>query len=85
MEKKEFVKALEAVVADYLESELQWGDSPMVEVDPSKFSVRVVTEEENPELDYYDMMDLLTMSVDNPGQWEADGDAIDSVADSYFS
>ena len=84
MTKNEIIEKVAALVADYLECDQAWGDSPMIEIDPSDFSMRITEEEERPELDYVDMMDLLQMSVTDPGQWEADEEAIASLADSYL-
>ncbi|MDE7496925.1 MAG: hypothetical protein K2M67_08775 [Muribaculaceae bacterium] len=84
MTKNEIIDKVAALVADYLECDQAWGDSPMIEIDPSDFSMRITEEEERPELDYVDMMDLLQMSVTDPGQWEADEEAIAYLADSYL-
>lgn len=83
MEKKDIRAKIAALVADYLECDQAWSDSPMIEIDPTTMTMRIVDEEADEALDYVDMMDLLHMSVENPGEWEADNEAIDSLAESY--
>ena len=43
----------------------------------------IADEEENPELDYYDMMDFVDADPENPGNWLPLDEAIDEVAESY--
>lgn len=79
----ELNERIAALVAEYLKCDQAWGDNPMLEINPETFAMRIAEEEENEALDYVDMMDLLHMSVENPGQWEADPEAIAELASSY--
>lgn len=85
MEKNEIITKIATLVADYIECDQAWGDSPMIEINPGSLEMRIVDEELDPALDYVDMMDLLRMSVENPGRWEAEPEAIDSLAGSYLA
>lgn len=85
MELEEIKKRIEEAVADYVECDQAWGDSPMLEINPATMEMQVTDEETDDSLDYVDMMDLLRMSVSNPGQWEADPEAIASLAESYIA
>ncbi|MBD5204053.1 MAG: hypothetical protein HDS82_04160 [Bacteroidales bacterium] len=85
METQELRKKVEDLVAEYIECDQAWGDSPMIEINPSTFEMNIVDEETDDSLDYVDMMDLLHMSVSNPGAWEADTEAILSLVESYQS
>lgn len=74
---------------EYLDAPEAWSDNPMLEIDPADPShLRLCDENdgvdpENSTLDYWDVMDLLRMSVSNPGQWEIDPEAVDDMAGSY--
>lgn len=83
MELEEIRKRIEDAVADYVDCDQAWGDSPMLEINPATMEMRVTDEEENDTLDYIDMMELLRMSVTTPGKWEADPEAINALAESY--
>lgn len=81
---KEEVKAL---LEEYLEAPEAWSDNVMIEVDPSTLDARLVDEDEvdpeSSEKDYWEVMDLLSMSVEDPGKWEIDPDALEELTASY--
>lgn len=81
---KEEVKAL---LEEYLDAPEAWSDNVMIEVDPQTLGCRLFDEEgvdvEASDKDYWEVMDLLSMSVDDAGAWEIDPDALDELAASY--
>lgn len=81
---KEEVKAL---LEEYLDAPEAWSDNVMIEVDPQTLDCRLYDEDdadiEASDKDYWEVMDLLSMSVDDPGRWEIDRDALDELAASY--
>ena len=81
---KEEVKAL---LEEYLEAPEAWSDNVMIEVDPKTLDCRLYDEEEADveasEKDYWEVMDLLSMSVEDPGRWEIDSEALDELVASY--
>lgn len=85
--KKDILTLLES----YLEMPEAWSDNPMIEVDPENPSdLRLcddteITDTENSDKDYWDVMDLLRMSVENPGAWEVDPDAVAEMIAAYNS
>lgn len=81
---KESVKAL---LKEYLEAPEAWSDNVMVEIDPTTLDCVLYdgddADVENSDRDYWDVMDLLEMSVENPGEWEIDPAALDELALTY--
>lgn len=81
--KNKVIKLLE----EYLDAPEAWGDNVMIEVNPANHEVRLNDDEDvDPDasdLDYWPVMDLLQMSVSEPGQWDIDADAVDELVASY--
>ncbi|MDO4335607.1 MAG: hypothetical protein Q4C37_07260 [Bacteroidales bacterium] len=81
--KNKVIKLLE----EYLDAPEAWGDNVMIEVNPANREVRLNDDEDvDPDasdLDYWPVMDLLQMSVSDPGQWDIDTDAVDELVASY--
>ena len=81
---KEEVKAL---LEEYLDAPEAWSDNVMIEVDPQTLDCRLYDEEDSDveasDKDYWEVMDLLSMSLDDAGAWEIDSDALDELAASY--
>lgn len=81
--KNKVIKLLE----EYLDAPEAWGDNVMIEVNPANREVRLNDDEDvDPDasdLDYWPVMDLLQMSVSDPGQWDIDADAVDELVASY--
>lgn len=80
-------KKIKKALLEYLEAPEAWGDNVQLEVNTADGSVRLNDDEDVDEdsetLDYWPVMDLICMSVENPGQWEIDPDALEEVADTY--
>ena len=81
---KEEVKAL---LEEYLDAPEAWSDNVMIEVDPQTLDCCLYDGDdadlEASDKDYWEVMDLLSMSVDGDGTWEIDPEAIDELAASY--
>ncbi len=97
MNQKELYDKILLAVEDFLEAEEAYDDNAQLEIDPEAWSVTVVSfEDAEPEgmdmvaalssdtKDYYDVMDLVKMNPEVPGQWLPDEDAITSVSEEYF-
>ena len=81
--KNKVIKLLE----EYLDAPEAGGDNVMIEVNPADREVRLNDDEDvDPDasdLDYWPVMDLLQMSVSDPGQWDIDTDAVDELVAAY--
>ncbi len=75
------------LLQEYLDAPEAWGDNVMIEVNPSSLDLRLCDDEDldmdSDSIDYWSVMDLLSMSVDNPGEWEVDPDAVAELVGSY--
>ncbi len=80
-------KKVEKLLKEYLEAPEAWSDNVMIEVTPDSKEICLNDDEEvdvdNSALDYWPVMDLLQMSVENPGEWEIDPDAVNEMVESY--
>lgn len=78
---------IEALLEEYLEAPEAWSDNVMIEVNPATGDVRLadIDEEEieTSPLDYWSVMDLIQMSVENPGEWVIDKDALAEMLSAY--
>lgn len=79
---------IKALLEEYLEAPEAWSDNVMIEVDPTNpMAARLYDGDsdgiEDSPLDYWDVMDLLTMSVADPGQWKIDREAVEELAATY--
>lgn len=75
------------LLEEYLEVPEAWGDNVMIEIDPATQEARLSDDEDidmdNSSFDYWPVMDLLQMSVDNPGDWQIAPDAVDELLSNY--
>lgn len=84
MNTKDFIKALTAIVEEYVEAEESYTDDVQLQINTTTWEMEIADPENDlPNCDYYPMMDLVKMSASNPGQWEPDTDAITDVAAEY--
>ncbi|MEE1022805.1 MAG: hypothetical protein U0L83_06720 [Muribaculaceae bacterium] len=79
----ELRNAICEAVADFASADGAYSDTAMLVINPETLEVDIADEEENPELDYYDMMDFVDADPENPGNWLPLDEAIDEVAESY--
>jgi len=85
MDTKEFIKSLTAVVKEYISAEEAYSDDVQLQINTVNFDMEIADPENDlPDCDYYPMMDLVRMSVKEPGKWEPDPDAIADVAAEYI-
>ncbi len=83
---KDFIADITAAVDTYIADEECYTDNVQLQIDTLTGEICIAdTDNDLPSCDYYPVMDLVRMSVVNPGQWEPDIDAIADVAASYVS
>lgn len=86
---KELEKRLLTAVEEFIAGEESYDDNAQISIDPATGTVALIAGDELPEdtdssaLDYYDVMDMVMMSPDEPGKWLPDNEAIASVAADY--
>ena len=84
MDSKEFEKRIKETVEDYIAGEEGYSDDVQLEINTTDWSMDIADPENDlPNCDYYPMMDLVKMSVSEPGRWEPDEAAIESIAAEY--
>lgn len=83
MTREEFENKVNEAVADYISAAESYGDNAQLLINPVTFEV-AVEDDEQPDLDSIDIMELVEMSPENPGDWIADKEAISLLADEYF-
>ena len=85
MKTEEFIKRIRETVEEYIDGEESYSDDVQLEIDTTDWSMDIADPENDlPNCDYYPMMDLVKMSVDDPGKWEPDEEAIESIASEYI-
>lgn len=85
MDTKELSRKIREAVEDFIAGEEGYSDDVQLEINTTDWSVDIADPENDlPNCDYYPMMDMVKMSVSNPGRWEADEAAIESVAAEYM-
>ena len=84
MDSKTFISNITEVVKDYIASEESYSDDVQLEINTTNWEMDIADPENDlPECDYYPLMDLVKMSVSQPGKWEPDKEAIESIAAEY--
>lgn len=84
MNTKEFIKNLREIVKEYIETEENYSDDVQLEINTTDWSMDIADPENDlPNCDYYPILDLIKMSVTQPGKWEPDEAAIESIASEY--
>ncbi|MCH5229108.1 MAG: hypothetical protein J1F12_03830 [Muribaculaceae bacterium] len=84
MNTEEFRRKLRALVEEYIEDEENYSDDVQLEINTTDWSMDIADPENDlPNCDYYPVMDLVKMSIENPGRWEPDEAAIESLAAEY--
>lgn len=80
-----FVKAIEQTVKEFIAHEEDYSDDVQLQIRTSDLSLEIADPENDiPGCDYYPVMDLVMMSAAEPGKWEPDREAIESVAAEYI-
>ena len=84
MKTSEFISRVKAIVEEYIDGEENYGDDVQLEIDTTNWNMDIADPENDlPNCDYYPIMDLVRMSTENPGSWEPDNAAIESLAAEY--
>ena len=84
MNTREFTKRIRETVEEYIDGEESYGDDVQLEINTTDWSMDIADPENDlPDCDYYPIMDLVKMSLDQEGKWEPDLAAIESVAAEY--
>lgn len=84
MNQKEFINRVREIVEDYIDGEESYSDDVQLEINTTDWNMDIADPENDlPNCDYYPVMDLVKMSVTEPGQWEPDEGAIESLAAEY--
>ncbi len=85
MNTSDFIQSLTNLVNEYIATEEAYSDDVQLQIDTTNLNMEIADPDNDlPNCDYYPMMDLVRMSVTNPGQWEPDPDAIANVAAEYI-
>lgn len=85
MTQKDLTKAIREAVKEYIADEETYSDNVQLRIDTTNWQVDIADPEDDlPNCDYYPMMDLVSMSTTNPGQWTPDDSAIAEVATDYL-
>lgn len=84
-------KSLQALIIDaveeYLDGEEGYGDNVMVEIDPVSKAAGLNDSADVEGFDsdngkvFVPVMDLVKMSLETPGEWVVDSDAVDAIID----
>lgn len=80
--KDNFASKISDVVKDFIAQDEVYGDNAQLSVVPETLELEIVGGDvDDPEKDYYDLMDLVEMTPE--GKWIPDVDAISEVAGNY--
>lgn len=84
MNTREFTDKIRETVIEFIASEEAYSDDVQLEINTTDWSVDIADPENDlPNCDYYPLMDLVKMSVTEPGKWEPDESSIESIASEY--
>lgn len=84
MNSREFIKRVTEAVEDFIAGEEGYSDNVQLEINTTDWSMDIADPENDlPNCDYYPVMDLVKMSIEEPGKWEPDNAAIESIAAEY--
>lgn len=79
-----FIEKVTEMVEEYIAGEESYSDDVQLEINTTTWEMDIADPENDlPECDYYPILDLVKMSVENPGTWEPDHEAIVSLAAEY--
>lgn len=84
MNTKDFIERIKDTVEDYIAGEENYSDDVQLEINTVNWEMDIADPENDlPDCDYYPILDLVKMSMEQPGKWEPDMEAIESVAAEY--
>ncbi len=78
-----FAERLTKALGEYIADEEAYGDAPQLRINPREFTAEVIADpdEDLPEFDYYDAIDMLVSADD--GHFGVDPEAVEEVAAEY--
>lgn len=81
-----FVSAVENKVREFIAHEEDYTDNVQLQIQTDNLQLDIADPENDiPGCDYYPIMDLVKMSMTNPGKWEPDTEAIKEMAADYIT
>lgn len=84
-----FSQAVLDILKEYLANEEAYGDNPQLEVKLPSLELALVADDDDAvdeeHADYYPVLDLISMDTVNPGQWQADAEAVENLTGEYFA
>ena len=84
MNTTEFTRRVREIVEEFIDGEESYSDNVQLEINTTDWSMDIADPDNDlPNCDYYPIMDLVKMSIDNPGRWLPDEAAIESLAAEY--
>ena len=84
MNTKDFISHIREIVEEFIATEQVYEGDVQLEINTTDWSMDIADPENDlPNCDYYPLMDLVKMSVDEPGKWLPDESAIESIAAEY--
>lgn len=84
MNTEKFINRLNELVKEFIAQEEAFSDDVQLQINTVNWEMEIADPENDlPNCDYYQMMDLVKMSAVHPGHWEPDTDAIADVAAEY--
>lgn len=84
MNTEKFIEKVTEVVKEYIADEEAYSDDVQLQINTLTWEMEIADPENDlPDCDYCPVMDLVKMSVAEPGKWEPDGDAITDLAAEY--
>ena len=85
MNTQQFIEKVTGIVEEYISGEESYSDDVQLEINTQTWEMDIADPENDlPECDYYPVMDLVKMSVREPGKWEPDQAAIEELAAEYI-
>lgn len=76
---------IKGVVEEYLDNEEAYSDNVQLEINTENFDISIADPEQDlPNCDYYEMMDLVRGSESDAGIWIPDEEAIAQVVADYM-
>lgn len=74
------------IVKEYIAGEESYSDDVQLQINTLNYDMEIADPDNNlPDCDYWPIMDLVRMSIKNPGKWEPDPDAIAEVVAEYVT
>ena len=84
MTTSEFTSRVRDIIEEFIDGEESYSDNVQLEINTTDWRMDIADPDNDlPNCDYYPIMDLVKMSVDEPGRWIPDDSAIESLVAEY--